>query len=57
MEPYGVPLAGAINAVAYSLWALAFGKRCVSPVVSAWGDFGHADLQLSLQEFGDGAPK
>jgi len=25
MEPHGVPLAGAINAVAYSLWALAFG--------------------------------
>ena len=33
------------------------GKRCVSPVVSTWGDFGHAALQLSLQEFGDGAPK
>ena len=32
-------------------------KRCVSPVVSTWGDFGHAALQLSLQEFGDGAPK
>jgi hypothetical protein len=32
-------------------------KRCVSPVVSAWGDFGHAALQLSLQEFGDGPPK
>ena len=32
-------------------------KRCVGPVVSTWGDFGHAALQLSLQEFGDGAPK
>jgi hypothetical protein len=40
-----------------ALLALIIGKRCVSPVVSARGDFGHADLQLSLQEFGNGAPK
>ena len=32
-------------------------NRCVSPVVSAKGHFGHAALQLSLQEFGNGAPK
>ena len=43
----------------FTLFALGnlFRKRCVSPVVSTWGDFGHAALQLSLQEFGDGAPK
>ena len=29
-------------------------KRCVVPVVSARDHFGHAALQLSLQEFGSG---
>ena len=32
------------------------GKRCVRPVVSAWRDFGHVALQLSLREVCCGAP-
>lgn len=32
-------------------------KRCDGPVVPGRRSFGHAALQLSLQEFGNGAPK